>query len=109
VRDPVVRPETGKSSSLYGAYPLGYVSMFDVSISFKGYVMILNRDKIMFHANHMTRDDDGELVFPHVENFTNADVYIIGAYIYILIGVLSLTEYDVREYMTDYLGNTAIV
>ncbi|MDO7833674.1 hypothetical protein Q4610_01320 [Sphingobium sp. HBC34] len=72
--------------------------------------MILNYDKVMFHANNMTRDDDGELNYPHVENFINADVYTIAAYIYVLIGVLSLTEYGVRQHMTEIgFGNTAIV
>lgn len=71
--------------------------------------MILNYDKVRFHANHISRDVFEDNV-PHVHDLINADIYLIAAYIHALIGTLSMKEYDVRQFLTEQgFGNTVIV
>ena len=71
--------------------------------------MKLNIGKVKFHSSHISSDNFDDAI-PYIDNLINADVYLIGAYIHALIGVLSLTEYDVRQFLTEQgFGNTAIV
>lgn len=77
--------------------------------------MKLDRDKVLFHAANIIllpdpEYDDERVDLPQIDEFINCDVYMIGAYLYSMIGAVRLTEYGLRHFLTrKEFGNTVII